>query len=267
MMTKLNLDRPLAFFDIESTGTNPRVDRIIDLAVVIWGSEGERARKVFRMNPEVPIPKETTRIHGISDADVAGQPTFAQCAEAIAEMLSGCDLAGYNVIRFDVPMLAAEFARAQVPFGLEDRRLIDVQRIFHQKEPRDLSAALRFYRGEEHVGAHGALDDVLATVRVLEGQLERYADLPGDMEALHEFCNQRNPDWVDREGRLRWIHGEAAINFGKNAGRTIRSLIETERGFLNWILQNDFPEDTKRIIRDALQGVYPTAPAGDVGDG
>lgn len=260
-MTQLQLDRPLAFFDIESTGTNPKVDRIIDLAVVILDPGGTEREAQFLMDPGVPIPPESTRIHGITDADVAGKPTFPEEAGEIAAFLEGCDLAGYNVIRFDVPMLLAEFGRAGLAFSMEGRRLVDAQRVFHQKEPRDLTAAVRFYCGTEREGAHEAMADVRATMQVLEGQLTKYPDLAGTVEALHAFCNQRHPDWADREGRLRWTHGEVAINFGKNAGRTLRSLVdEGQRGFLNWIIQNDFPEDTKRIVSEALEGNYPPPP-------
>ena len=260
-MRRLKLTRPLAFLDIESTGTNPRMDRIIDLAVVRLQRDGSRDQHLFRVDPEVPIPQETTAVHGISDADVAGAPSFKDRAQEIAALLEDCDLAGYNAIRFDIPMLAAEFRRAEIPFSLEGRRLIDPQRIFHQREPRDLTAALRFYSGEMHLGAHGALDDVLATIRVLEGQYERYPDLPEEIEALHQECNPQRPDWVDMEGRLRWTHGEAAINFGKNQGKSLRVLVGSDTGFLNWILQNDFPEDTKEIIRNAMKGEFPSAPA------
>ncbi len=259
-MLKLKLDRPLAVFDIESTGTNPRMDRIIDLAILIVHPDGSRTEHVFRLDPEIPIPPETTTIHGITDADVVGSPTFRDTAEELAALLEGCDLCGYNVIRFDIPMLEAEFKRAGGAFSVAGRRLIDAQRIFHQREPRDLTAALKFYSGEMHLGAHGALDDVLATVRVLEGQFDRYDDLPTDIDQLHAYCNQRNRDWVDQTGRLRWTHGEVAINFGKNSGRPLKKLVEKEGGFLNWILQNDFPDDTKEIIRNAMKGVYPPAP-------
>lgn len=257
----LNGNRPLVVFDIESTGTNPRMDRIIDIAFVKISPDGVRKEQTYRLNPEIPIPPESTVIHGIRDEDVAGMPTFRQVAEEISGFLCDCDLGGYNMIRFDLPMLGTEFKRIGITFSEEGRNLLDMQRIFHIKEPRDLSAALQFYCGEMHLDAHGALDDVNATIRVLQGQLERYPDLPKDLEELHRFCNPQRPDWVDKTGRLRWTHGEAAINFGKNQGRSLKSLIQKESGFLHWILDNDFPEDTKGIIRNALRGEYPTKPA------
>jgi len=259
-MSKLTLNRPLAFFDIESTGTNPRIDRIIDLAVIRLLPGGKQDQCEFRFNPEIPIPPETTAIHGISDADVADSPPFKDQAAKVAEVFETCDLAGYNAIKFDIPMLVAEFKRAAVEFDMTGRKFVDPQRIFHQREPRDLTAALKFYCDELHLGAHGALDDILATVRIFLSQLDRYPDLPGDIDALHEVCNPRHPDWADLEGRLRWTHGEAAINFGKNQGRPLRELVQKDTGFLNWILQNEFPEDTKNIIRNAMKGEFPSPP-------
>ena len=198
---RLKLDRPLAFFDIESTGTSPRGDRIIDMAITKIFPDGERRTYTYRVNPEMPIPEGSTRIHGITDDDVRESPTFKEIAEKVCELLDDSDLAGYNIVRFDVPMLQEEFKRAGVTFDTESRRMIDVQRIFHRKEPRDLSAALSFYCGEMHMGAHGAEDDVLATIRVLEGQYDKYNDLPTDPDALHDYCNPKDPDWVDRTGR------------------------------------------------------------------
>ncbi|MBN1269055.1 MAG: 3'-5' exonuclease, partial [Kiritimatiellae bacterium] len=181
---KLKLQRPLAVFDIESTGVNRRKDRIIDLAIVTLLPDGSQSTFTFRVNPEMPIPAQATKVHGITDADVKDCPTFKQVAADVAACLEGCDLAGYNILGFDIPLLEEEFRRAEVPFNMDGRRVVDAQRIFHQNEPRDLTAALKFYCGEMHLGAHGALEDVLATVRVLDGELARYKDLPRDVEGL-----------------------------------------------------------------------------------
>ena len=259
-MLRLKITRPLAMYDIESTGTNPRLDRIIDLAIVKLLPGGRREQFTYRVNPGIPIPKETSEIHGITDADIANAPPFSSIAKEIDALLTGCDLGGYNAIRFDTPLLVAEMERAGVQFDLNDRKIIDAQRIFHQREPRDLTAALKFYCNETHGDAHSSLGDVLATIRVLEGQYDRYSDLPEDMAELHDYCNPRHPHWVDQEGRLRWVNGEVAINFGKNQGRLLRNLIETENGFLHWVLQNDFPQDTKQVIREAMNGVFPSPP-------
>lgn len=255
-----NLDRPIAFFDIESTGISPRADRIVELAFVIVRPDAKRETHVFRINPGVSIPVESTEIHGISDEDVADCPLFRDIAEEVAELITGCDLGGYNILRFDVPMLIEEFRRAGVPFEVDDYRLIDAQRIYHQREPRDLSAALSFYCGEMHLNAHGAEADVLATIRVLEGQYERYGDLPQDMDELHDYCNRRNPDWVDRQGKLRWLNREVVLNFGQKKGTPLKTLIEKDAGFIKWMLRSDFPNDTRQIIQDAMEGRWPDPP-------
>jgi DNA polymerase-3 subunit epsilon len=256
----LQLERPLAFFDIESTGISPRADRIIELAVVRIHPDGNRDSRRWLVNPGIAIPPETTRIHGFTDADVKDCPPFPAVADSAYRYLEGCDLGGYNLLRFDVPMLVEEFARAGLFFDIEDRNIVDVQRIFHQKEPRDLTAALAFYCGEMHLDAHGAEADVLATIRVLEGQYRQYNDLPQDMNALDTFCNPRDPDWADRSGRLKWENGSLTVNFGKNKGRTLKSMLDEEPGFVRWMLRSDFPRDTKAILEDVLQGVWPEPP-------
>lgn len=260
-MSELKLDKPLAFFDIEATGISPRADRIVDLAVIKLYADGKRETLTFRVNPGMPIPEEATRIHGITDQDVADCPSFKDIAEDVNNAFKECDLAGYNIVRFDIPMLVEEFMRAGIEFDVDSRRLIDVQRIFHRKEPRDLTAALSFYCGELHVDAHGAEADVIATIRVLDGQFERYEDLPGDMNALHDFCNPRDPLWVDRQGRLRWSNGEVALNFGKKKGQLLRKIVEEDPGFIKWMLRSDFPADTRQIVEDATRGIWPKPPS------
>lgn len=259
-MASLQLDRPLAVFDIEATGVNPRTDRIVELAIHRLHPDGSRDRHVFRINPEMPIPPEVSEIHGITDADVADCPTFEQRAEEVEALLAGCDLCGYNVLRFDIPMLEEEFLRAKKRFDATQCRVVDAQRIFHRREPRDLSAALRYYCGDEHADAHGADADVDATIRVLEGQLRMYEDLPRDVAALDAYCNPRDPDWTDRTGRLRWVDGEITINFGKKKGMLLRQLAVAETSYLRWILRSDFPRDTQDIVREALEGRFPEPP-------
>lgn len=256
-MFKWKLDQPLAVLDIEATGTAPRSDRIVELAIVKLMPDGTRSTHTFRVNPEMPIPPEALKIHGISDSDVAGCPTFSEIAPEVLRLLEGCDLAGYNVIRFDIPMLIEEFLRVDTQFDISGRRIIDVQRIFHKREPRDLSSALKFYCGEMHLDAHGAKADALATIRVLEGQFERYRDLPRDIGELDKFCNPREPDWVDRTGRLKWVNNEIVLNFGKRKGESLRSLIQNDAGFVKWILKSDFPRDTQEIVRNAVEGKWP----------
>ena len=255
-----NIERPLAVFDIESTGINRKADRIIDLAIIILKPDGSREEHTFRVNPGMPIPPDSTAIHGITDDDVKDCPPFRDVAEKVLKVLEGCDLSGFNVLHFDIPVLQEEFARADMRFEMEGRRVVDAQRIFHKKEPRDLSAALSFYCGEAHTDAHGALADVEATIHVLKGQLERYPDLPTDVAALEEFCNPRNPKWVDQTGKFKWDGDEAVINFGKNQGRKLREMAQFEKSFLDWMLRSDFPRDTQAIAKNALAGKYPAKP-------
>jgi DNA polymerase-3 subunit epsilon len=249
--------------DIESTGTNVRTDRIVELAVARLLPGGDGAMHVFRVNPGVPIPSEVTRIHGITDADVAGCPAFPAIARDLADLLDGCDLAGYNVLRFDIPMLVEEFLRAGMIFRTDSRRVIDVQRIYHRREPRDLAAALRFYCAEEHTGAHGAAPDAVATLRVLEGQFRRYPDLPADFDALARYCNPRRPDWVDGAGKLKWVNGEVAINFGQRKGTLLRDIIRNDPRYVRWLLTCDLPRETQEIVRDASEGRWPALPPPD----
>ncbi|MBI2440381.1 MAG: 3'-5' exonuclease [Lentisphaerae bacterium] len=262
-MKHLKLDRPLAVLDIESTGTNPRQDRIIELAIIKLFPDGRREEHVFRVNPEIPIPAEATAIHHIANADIAYAPPFRQLAPQLLEILADCDLGGFGVVRFDIPMLVEEFARAGFQFNPYDRRVADAQQIYHKKEPRDLSAALAFYCGELHPGAHGAAADALATLAVLEAQLQKYTDLPRSMAELDKYCNPpRNPAWADHAGKLKWAQGELVINFGaQNIGRKLKDLARADPKFLKWILKSDFPADTKRIVADALEGRFPAPPA------
>jgi len=259
----IKIDRPLVFFDIESTGTSPKADRIIDLALIRILPGGTRDAHSFLVNPGMPIPPEVTAIHGISDADVRDCPPFSAIADRAFSLLENTDLAGFNVLRFDIPMLVEEFLRCDIEFDIENRRIIDVQRIFHRREPRDLSAALAFYCGELHLGAHGAMADTEASIRVLEGQFKRYADLAADMEKLHEYCNKRDPSWADRTGRFRWSNGALVVNFGKFKGTPLADLISEDPGFAKWILRSDFPRDTRRIVEEAMNGRWPSPPAAE----
>jgi DNA polymerase-3 subunit epsilon len=264
----LKLERPLAVIDIESTGTNPRLDRIIDLAILKVQPDGRRETFNFRFHPEMPIPPETTAIHHITDADVASCPTFREKAPAVIAALEGCDLAGFGVSRFDIPLLAEECARAGFEFNPDAVRVLDAQRIYHKKEPRDLTAAVAFYCGELHLGAHGAAADALAALNVLEAQFRKYPDLPQTMDELNTYCNPpKNPAWADRYGRLKWVKGELVINFGAQyIGQKLRDLAQNNTKFLKWILKSDFPGDTKRIIAEALEGRWPPPPAASGGE-
>ena len=251
----LKLERPLAIIDIESTGINPRTDRIIDLAVIKVHPDDRRETRVYRFHPEMNIPPETTAIHGISDADVADCPRFHEKAPEVLAFLENCDLAGFGLTRFDVPLLCEECARAGFVLNVDAVRVLDAQRIFHKKEPRDLTAAVNFYCDSPHPAAHSAEGDALATLAVLEGQLRKYPDLPRTLPELSEYGNpSRRTDWADYSGRLRKVNDEIIINFGTQyKGRSLRDLAKNNAGFLKWILKGDFPSDTKRIVAEALE--------------
>jgi DNA polymerase-3 subunit epsilon len=266
----LPLDRPLVVFDTETTGTNPRIDRIIEIACVKVSPDGRREEWVRRFNPGVRIPPASTAVHRIRDEDVAGLPRFADTAAELAAFLEGSDLAGYNMTGFDLPVLRNEFHRAGIVFDVTSRRLLDGQRIFFAREPRNLSAAARFYCETNHDGAHGALADARMTLNVLVGQLERYADLPRSVTELHElFCAGIDQD-IDPEGRIRLVNGEPTINFGRHRGRTLRALSREEPGVLRWILKGDFSRFVKEIVgkfvpkdESPAAPVNPTPPQAD----
>ncbi len=251
------LTRPLAIIDIEATGTTPRADRIVELAIIMLMPGGEKKTHIFRVNPQVPIPPETTAIHGIKDEDVAQCPTFPDVAPKIADVLEGADLGGYNIIRYDLPMLTEEFIRAGIPLEIAGCRVIDAQRIFHKKEPRDLSAALVFYCGKTHDHAHGAEADAQATLEVLEGQLQKYDDLPRDMDQLDKYSSIKKPHWVDQTGKLKWKGREIVLNFSKRKGELLRDIIENDPSFAKWILRSNLPRDMQDIVKGAINGKWP----------
>lgn len=260
-MMNLDLERPLAVLDIEATGLNARTDRIVEICIVKILPGGTQEVHTYRVNPEVPIPGEATAVHGITNADVAGCPTFEGIAPKLNDLLADCDLGGYNAINFDIPMLSEEFLRARIRFNLDGRRILDAQRIFHKKEPRDLPAALMFFCREQLEGAHGAEADALATVKVLDAELARYPDLPRTIDELDVFCNPRDPTWADRSGRLRWVGDEIVINFGQKKGVALTALAKSDAKYLKWILRGDFPRDTQDIVQRVLDtGALPQKP-------
>lgn len=255
------LTRPVAYFDIEATGTNPHADRIIELAIVRRHPDDSEDSHRFLVNPGIPIPIEASEIHGFKDEDVRHFPLFKDIAADVNEVFENCDLAGFNVLRYDIPLLIEEMARAKIRFEVESRKVVDAQRIFHQQEPRDLTAALAFYCNEMHLGAHGAMPDVTATMCVIDAQLKRYNQLPRDLPALDSYCNPRDPNWVDRSGRLKWINKTVAINFGKKKGVALDTLIRDDPGFIKWILKSDFPSDVKEIVAQGQRGEWPEPPS------
>ncbi len=244
---QLNLRKPIIFFDLETTGTNIMQDRIVEISLIKIMPNGEEIEYTKRVNPERHIPEEATAVHHITDEDVAQAPTFKMLAREIAAKFEGSDIAGFNSNRFDIPMLAEEFARANVDFDFSKPRFIDVQTIFHKKEQRTLVAAYRFYCGKELDGAHSANADTRATYEVLKAQLDRYDDLPNDMDELSKYsAPNRN---VDLMGRIILNDQDiAVINFGKYKGKPVIEVFKRDPGYYSWILQGDFAGDTKRAF-------------------
>lgn len=244
---ELILTRPIVFFDLETTGTNTSKDRIVELSYVKVFPDSRTERDVWRLNPEMHIPEASTAVHHITDADVADKPTFRDRAQELLKIFEGADIAGFNSNRFDVPVLMEEFTRCNIRFDIHGRRFIDVQNIFHKMEQRTLVAAYRFYCGKELDGAHSALADTMATYEVLKAQLDRYPDLKNDVDYLADFSRVGNN--LDLAGRIVLNdQREATFNFGKHRGRTLREVWEKEQGYFDWILQGDFPKDTKDVV-------------------
>lgn len=244
---KLKLNRPLVFFDLETTGTNITRDRIVEISLIKLMPDGRVLEKTRRINPGIPIPAEATAIHHITDADVASEPTFRQVAASLASQLEGCDIAGFNSNRFDIPLLDQEFERAGVNFDISRARFIDVQTIYHKKEPRTLTAAYRYYCDKNLEEAHSALADTRATMEVLMSQLERYDDLPDEVGALSDYaCANHN---VDLMGRLIYDDKKReVINFGKYKGRLAEEVLAADPGYYSWIMQGDFAQNTKNAF-------------------
>lgn len=257
---ELHLKRPLAFFDLETTGVNIAVDRIVEIAILKIYPGGKEEVLAMRVNPLMPIPAESSLFHGIYDEDVKDLPSFKERAMEVKEFLGDADLAGYNSNKFDVPMLMEEFIRAGVDFSLEDRAFVDVQNIFHQMEQRTLKAAYKFYCHEDLDNAHTAEADVRATYEVLKAQLSKYDGVEyedkfgaisqpvvNDVEALHKFTNLSNP--VDFAGRLVYDEdGDPCINFGKHKGKKVLNVFETEPSYYAWMQNGDFPLYTKKVL-------------------
>ena len=254
---QLNLKRPLVFFDIESTGLNIATDRIVEISIVkvspgAPGCPNDVEVKTRRINPEMPIPAEATAVHGITDEDVKDCPRFAQIAKSLAQFMQGCDIAGYNSNKFDIPLLAEEFLRAGVDYDFRKRNLVDVQNIFHKKEQRTLKAAYKFYCGRNLDNAHSAEADTMATYEVLEAQLDRYAGdeedpLVNDVEALSKYSTSSR--FVDYAGRIVLDDkDEPVFNFGKHKGRPVKEVLAHEPSYYNWMMEGDFTLDTKRQL-------------------
>ena len=244
---KLNLRRPIAFIDLETTGINVSSDRIVEISVLKINPNGIEEWMISRINPEMPIPPKSTEIHGITDADVANAPKFREIAKNLATFLEGSDLAGFNAIKFDIPVLAEEFLRVNIDFNFLERKYVDVQVIFHKKEQRTLTAAYKFYCGKELENAHSSKADTQATYEVLQAQLDMYGDLENDVEKLADFSAYNN--LVDFAGRIIYDeNGVEVFNFGKHKGKTVEEVFRDDPSYYSWMMNGDFPLYTKRIL-------------------
>lgn len=243
----LKLTRPLLFFDIESTGLSIAYDRIVELCFIKIYPNGNEESQTLRFNPLIPISPDAFAVTGITNEDVADCPTFKEKAAELAQIFSGCDIAGYNSNSFDVPLLVEEFLRAGVDFDISKAKLVDVQTIFFKKEPRNLTAAYRFYCDKNLEDAHSALADTRATYEVLKAQLERYDDLEGDVNFLSDFT-KRN-DNVDLAGRIVYNEQRQEVfNFGKYRGKPVVEVLQRDPGFYAWMMQGDFTQNTKQVL-------------------
>lgn len=244
---KLNLKNPLVFFDLETTGTNINTDRIVEICYLKVYPNGNEESKTLRVNPEMPIPESASAVHGIYDKDVADCPTFKEIATNIAHDLEGCDLAGFNSNRFDVPLLAEEFIRAGVDIDLARHKFVDVQVIYHKMEQRTLSAAYKFYCGKNLEDAHSAAADTYATYEVLKSQLDFYPELQNNVQYLSEFSSfSRN---VDFAGRMIYDdNGVEIFNFGKYKGMSVVEVLRRDPSYYSWIQNNDFTLNTKAVL-------------------
>ena len=245
---KLNLNRPMVFFDLETTGTNISTDRIVEISVVKVMPDGEQIVRTRRINPEMPIPADATAVHHITDEDVKDCPSFRQVAKSLREFMVGCDFCGFNSNRFDLPLLAEEFLRAGVEVDFFDKaKYVDVQNIFHKKEERTLVAAYRFYCGKELEAAHSANADTMATYEVLCAQLDKYGDLENSVEFLSEFSSWGKS--ADFAGRIGYDNeGKEIFTFGKYKGQRVEDIFAKEPSYYDWMMNGDFPQYTKRVI-------------------
>lgn len=255
-MTSLELTRPIAFIDIETTGLNTQQDRIVDICVIKIHPNGTEETLNSVINPNIPIPIESTKIHGITDADVKGKPTFGEFAQKLINFIDDSDLGGFET-KFDLLVLESEFKRAGIGYSGEGRQIVDVKSIYHKLEPRDLNAAHLKYCGKPLKNTHRAHIDVRATIDVLESQLSQHDILPRDVSSLHEFCNPRDPAWIDGDGKFVWFEGKALINFGTHRGKTLEFIYKNYPDYFNWIIREDFSAKVKEIAKDAINGKFP----------
>jgi DNA polymerase-3 subunit epsilon len=250
----IELQRPLAFIDLETTGINLGSDRIVEIAIVKIMPDGSKLVKRKLINPEKPIPPQTTEIHGITNEMVKDAPTFRQAANEIKQFLDNCDISGYNSNKFDIPLLVEEFLRVEQDFKIDSRRLLDVQKIFHMMEPRTLSAAVKFYCDKELTDAHSAEADATATWEVLDAQLAKYPQLGNNLDSIFKVIGEE--EVVDFARRMVVIEGKIVFNFGKHKGKEVEKVLMHERSYYDWMMQGDFPMHTKKKLTELFHKVY-----------
>ncbi len=246
----LKLEKPIVFFDLETTGLQIASDRIVEISILKIFPNGNKESKTWLVNPTIPISKESSEIHKITDDKVANEPTFKELAPEISELIHNCDLGGYNSNKFDIPLLAEEFLRAGVDFDMENRKAVDVQNIFHKLEQRTLVAAYKFYCDKDLTNAHSAEADTTATYEILLAQLEKYDELENNISFLEEF-SVRGGKFADMAGFVRYNEeGKEILSFGKYRGVTLEKIWEDNPGYFSWINQADFPLYTKNVMRN-----------------
>ncbi|MAO70928.1 MAG: DNA polymerase III subunit epsilon [Flavobacteriales bacterium] len=247
---KLKLEKPIVFFDLETTGVQISSDRIVEISILKIFPNGNKESKTWLVNPTIPIPSESTEVHGISDEKVKNEPTFKELAPEISKLLHNCDLAGYNSNKFDIPLLAEEFLRVGVEFDMKNRKAVDVQNIFHKMEQRTLVAAYKFYCNKELRNAHSAEADTTATYEVLLSQLEKYEELENNVNFLSEF-SILGGKYADMAGFIRYNkNGEEILSFGKYRNITLKQIWQENKGYFSWIQNADFPLYTKNVMKN-----------------
>ncbi len=252
----ISLDKPLVIFDLETTGLSVNLDRIVEIAYIKITSDGQILKGDCFLNPEMKIPAEAFAIHGISDDKVKDQPAFKDKAEEFYEIFNGCYYSGFNVLTFDLPMLKREFLRVGLDFDYANSKIIDAKVIYHYMEQRTLAAAYKFYCKKEHADAHSALGDVEATAKILTKQLEKYKETR-DWDFIYKIHHAADDRFVDTDRKFYWRGGEAYFSFSKHKDRPLAEIAQCDPGFLNWILSADFSEETKNIVKNALNGELP----------
>ncbi|MGB1248118.1 MAG: exonuclease domain-containing protein [Chitinophagales bacterium] len=246
---QLNLKRPIAFFDLETTGVNIVKDRIVEIGIIRINVDNSREERRYIVNPTVPIPVEAAMIHGIYDKDVVDAPTFAEIASEVYDFLNPCDLGGFNSNRFDVPLLVEEFLRCEINYSIDERNLIDVRNIFVMMEKRDLTTAYKVYCGKNLENAHSAMADVEATYEVFLAQLEKYEALENDMDAINR-SSRHDLHQIDTANRIALDNDVEVINFGKYKGQAVKDVLKRDPGYYNWIMRSDFALHTKQKLKE-----------------